>query len=392
MRTKIRALAALATLGGLAILAGCGTANAATGQGVGSTIQVSAAPSTPPATVAIAAPASGATNIPTSSEIVFTGAASAAAAVTLADSSGAAVGGSMRSDGSAWVPASQLKYGTIYTATVNGASAVTFTTMNRPGRTVNVSTSIADGQTYGVGMPIVVNFGSNVAADQRANVERRLLVTSEPAQVGSWFWFNGQEVHYRPKDYWQEGTTLAIRLATGGLSFGGNGYGARDVTVHASIGDKILMTTDNATKTMTVTRRDEVLKTIPISLGKASTPSSSGSMVVMTKARSELFVSTDPEDPYRETVYWTQRLTSSGQYIHAAPWSVGSQGRRNVSHGCTNMSTDNAKWLFGITHVGDPVVVKGTPRKLDWGNGWTDWDRSWTDYLKGSALPAPTAG
>jgi lipoprotein-anchoring transpeptidase ErfK/SrfK len=392
MRTKIRALAALATLGGLAILAGCGTANAATGQGVGSTIQVSAAPSTPPATVAIAAPASGATNIPTSSEIVFTGAASAAAAVTLADSSGAAVAGGMRSDGSAWVPASQLKYGTIYTATVNGGSAVTFTTMNRPGRTVNVSTSIADGQTYGVGMPIVVNFGSNVAADQRANVERRLLVTSEPAQVGSWFWFNGQEVHYRPKDYWQEGTTLAIRLATGGLSFGGNGYGARDVTVHASIGDKILMTTDNATKTMTVIRRDEVLKTIPISLGKASTPSSSGSLVVMTKARSELFVSTDPEDPYRETVYWTQRLTSSGQYIHAAPWSVGSQGRRNVSHGCTNMSTDNAKWLFGITHVGDPVVVKGTPRKLDWGNGWTDWDRSWTDYLKGSALPAPTAG
>ena len=86
---------------------------------------------------------------------------------------------------------------------------------------------------------------------------------------------------------------------------------------------------------------------------------------------------------------FAQRLTWSGQYIHAAPWSVGSQGKRNVSHGCTNVSDGNAKWLYDNTHIGDPVVVRGTPRKLDWGNGWTDWDRPWDQYVKGSALPAP---
>jgi hypothetical protein len=51
------------------------------------------------------------------------------------------------------------------------------------------------------------------------------------------------------------------------------------------------------------------------------------------------------------------------------------------------MSTENAKWLFGITHIGDPVIVSGTSRKLEWGNGWTDWDRPFDEYVKGSALP-----
>ncbi len=146
------------------------------------------------------------------------------------------------------------------------------------------------------------------------------------------------------------------------------------------------MTTDDKTHQMTVEKNGEVIKTIPVSLGKAKTPSSSGTMVVMDKQQSELFVSTDPSDPYRETVYLTQRMTSGGEYIHAAPWSEGDQGKRNVSHGCTNVSQKNAKYLFDLTKIGDVVIVKGTPRKLAWGNGWTDWDKTWDEYVKGSAL------
>jgi lipoprotein-anchoring transpeptidase ErfK/SrfK len=161
------------------------------------------------------------------------------------------------------------------------------------------------------------------------------------------------------------------------------------VTVNVSIADKFVMVTDDATHTMTVSRNDQVIKSIPVSLGKPSTPSSSGQMVIMTKNTTEKFVSTDPKDPYELNVNFAQRITWSGQYIHAASWSVGSQGKRNVSHGCTNVSDGNAKWLFDNTHIGDPVIVKGTPRKLDWGNGWTDWNRSWDEYVKGSALPPP---
>jgi lipoprotein-anchoring transpeptidase ErfK/SrfK len=369
-------------LGGLAVLAGCSTAGNASWHNTANGSTPSAA------TVAISAPADGATAVPTSSELALSGAGASSATVTVADASGAAVEGAIRADGSAWVPAAQLKYATGYTAAVAGKK-ISFTTMDKPASLVRVSTAMSDGQVYGVGMPIVVTFAKAVPTDQRANVERRLFVTSEPAQVGVWNWFSGTEVHYRPKEYWQEGTKLLLRLATGGLPMGGTSYGAKDLTITATIGDKIVMTTDNATHKMTVTQHDQVVRTIPVSLGKPTNPSSSGNMVVMTKNQSELFVSTVPGDSYRETVYWTQRLTSSGQYIHAAPWSVGDQGKRNVSHGCTNVSTEQAKWLYGITHVGDPVIVTGTERKLDWGNGWTDWERPWDAYLKGSALPAP---
>jgi hypothetical protein len=65
---------------------------------------------------------------------------------------------------------------------------------------------------------------------------------------------------------------------------------------------------------------------------------------------------------------------------------VADQGHRNVSHGCTNMSTENARWLFGLTHIGDPYTVQGTGTPLTWGDGWTDWNVSWDGYRKGSAL------
>jgi hypothetical protein len=84
-------------------------------------------------------------------------------------------------------------------------------------------------------------------------------------------------------------------------------------------------------------------------------------------------------------------LTWGGEFIHAAPWSVADQGVRNISHGCVNLSMDNAAWLFDRARIGDPVVVKGTERQLEHGNGWTAWDLTWEQFVQGSALPVPEA-
>jgi lipoprotein-anchoring transpeptidase ErfK/SrfK len=374
LRTTARVLAAAAALGGAALLTGC-SGTSATWQAPGAE-PVRKAPAGP----SISAPADGATGVPAAAEIVLAG-ADPQTTVTLADSAGTRVDGALRPDSSSWVPAAPLKWGTTYSATVAPSGRkVTFTTMKEPDNQVRVSTPLQDDAVYGVAMPLVVRFGADVPRDQRATVERRLFVTSEPAQPGAWNWFSGAEVHFRTKDYWQEGTRFLLRVATGGLPLGNGAYGGADLSIHASIGDRVEMLTDNATKQMTVKVHDRVVRTIPVSLGKPGKPSSSGHLVVMTKAQSELFVGTDPGDSYRTTVYWTQRLTIGGEYIHAAPWSVGDQGRRNVSHGCTNMSTENARWLWGLTHVGDPVTVTGTGAGLEWGNGYTDWDVSFDEY------------
>jgi lipoprotein-anchoring transpeptidase ErfK/SrfK len=142
------------------------------------------------------------------------------------------------------------------------------------------------------------------------------------------------------------------------------------------------MEIDNATKQMTVTRDGTAIKSIPVSLGKPSTPSSSGTMVVMSKERSTIFdtTRTDGPDGYRVQVSFAQRLTWGGEYIHAAPWSEGDQGHRNVSHGCINVSTANAAWLFDMTMIGDPVTTRGTGVELAPGNGWTAWNTPWTEF------------
>src|SRR5262249_8265937 len=135
-------------------------------------------------------------------------------------------------------------------------------------------------------------------------------------------------------------------------------------------------------KTMTVLQDGQAIRTMPVSLGKPSTPSSSGTMVIMEKAESTIFDTTRTDGPngYRITIAFAQRLTWGGQFIHAAPWSVNDQGRRKVSGGCVNVSTSNAEWLFGLTMIGDPVHVTGTERGLTPGDGWTAWDIPWSQY------------
>src|SRR5688500_19494502 len=88
--------------------------------------------------------------------------------------------------------------------------------------------------------------------------------------------------------------------------------------------EKIELIVDNATKEMTVLRNGETIKTVKVSLGKAATPSSSGTLVIMDKLAKTIFDTTgEPgQDQYRVEIQYAQRLTWSGEFIHAAPWSV----------------------------------------------------------------------
>jgi hypothetical protein len=63
-----------------------------------------------------------------------------------------------------------------------------------------------------------------------------------------------------------------------------------------------------------------------------------------------------------------QRCCALEQGIRA-PWSVGSQGRANVSHGCVNAPPRFAKWLYDLSRRGDIVKVSGTDRELEPDNG-----------------------
>ncbi|MET8277393.1 Ig-like domain-containing protein [Micromonospora sp. NPDC005174] len=352
----------------------------------------------PKASATIAEPATDAKDVPASTGITFSTKDAQETAFELKDAAGKAVEGKLAADGKTWQPSGALEYGTSYTATVTATgddgrpatATSTFTTMAKPDKQIRVSSFLGDNQQVGVGMPLIVKFDRAIPEDYRDDVQRRMTVTSTPAQEGIWHWVSPTEIRYRPKQFWKANSKVSYRVQAGGLPMGDGYYGRADLSVDIKIGPSLIMTVDNKTKRMTVTRNGKVIKTIPVSLGKKSTPSSSGTMVVIEKLRKTVFDTFEelgPEDGYRTKIDFAQRLTWGGEFIHAAPWSEGQQGSVNVSHGCVNVSMANGDWLFKNTQVGDPITVKGTETKLKNGNGWTDWNMSWDEYVKGSALP-----
>ncbi|MFI6784816.1 Ig-like domain-containing protein [Micromonospora sp. NPDC050276] len=346
------------------------------------------------------APADLSRDVPLSAEVVPLVTGGKITTVRLVDDKGALVRTAPREDGTAWVPTVPLQPQRTYTAEVTATGdsggtttrTTTFTTMATSTKPRVTSTLyFADKQTYGTAMPVTIGFDPPIARAARAEVQRRLFVTTNPPQPGAWSWVDdGSQVYYRAPDFWRPGTTISVRAGLEGLPIGKNQVGDADRTATSRIGRQVALEVNNATKQMRVLRDGKLIRKIPVSLGKPSTPTSSGKMVIMEKHQYTTFDTRgEPNGGYVVNVRDAQRLTWGGEFIHAAPWSVSDQGHRNVSHGCTNVSPANARWLMGITQIGDLVTFTGTEVRLQSGNGWTAWNTSWAQFVKGSALPVP---
>lgn len=338
-------------------------------------------------------PADGARNVrpDTSVEAAVTGGTIADAELVTAD--GQRLQG--RIDGGAWKATDALRPDTRYTLKVtarseSGTSSTTrssFTTLT-PRAYTRVSLLPGDDWTVGVGMPVVVTFGSPVA--NRAAAEKSLTVSSTPSVAGAWRWITSTEAQWRPKNYWPSGTKVKVTAAAGGVEFSSGVWGRRTVTSTFSVGARQISTVDIAKHTLTVTRDGKVIRVLPVTTGmtnsKPTFPTRGGIKVIMNREATvhmdAATTGTDPKDPnyYNLTVHWALRLTYSGEFLHAAPWSVGQQGHANVSHGCTGMSDANAKWMYDHSQVGDVVVYVNSKRPLEWGNGYTAWNKSFADW------------
>ena len=148
------------------------------------------------------------------------------------------------------------------------------------------------------------------------------------------------------------------------------------------------------THQMQVLSNGKLLRTLPVTTGEEPKfTTRSGIKVIMEKFDAKRMnsetvgIPADSADGYDiDNVQWAMRVTYSGEFIHAAPWSVGSQGNANVSHGCTGMSTANADWLYHMSRARRRRRVRRHRPPDEPGNGYGDWNLSWADYQQGSAL------
>jgi len=323
--------------------------------------------------------------------------------VTAVDSTGRYVAGRLSADGSRWRSTEPLAAGAHYTVRVStedddgapGRRVLSFDT-GKP--TVKKRLAVEFGPEageYGVGQPVVAKLDQPVKDPaQRAVVERGLKVDSTPFAQGGWHWVDDKELHYRPKEYWPAHATVRAHSNLDGIKISDRLWGGPVKELKLTTGDRVVAVTDASTHSMTVSRNGQEIKQIPVTTGKPGFDTRNGVKVVLGKEYyvrmrgTTVGIAEGSADSYDLPVYYATRVTWSGEYVHAAPWSVGSQGYANVSHGCTGMSTANAEWFFDNIRQGDVVqVVNSNGDTMEtFGNGFGDWNLDWARWTKGSAL------
>ena len=102
----------------------------------------------------------------------------------------------------------------------------------------------------------------------------------------------------------------------------------------------------------------EIVRVIPVSTGKKSTPTPTGEAQVLTKYRSVTMRGRGyvaPGVPYAMCITANEMIC-----MHGAPWQEEAGQAFGVprSHGCVRMPTHQARWLFENTRKGTKVVIQ----------------------------------
>ncbi|HEY2702099.1 MAG TPA: Ig-like domain-containing protein [Candidatus Dormibacteraeota bacterium] len=315
--------------------------------------------------------------------------------------------GQMSADHASWTSSALFDPVTKYLveATAKGQNGLTgiaragFTTEATAGR-LTAAPQPADGSTVGVGMPVILRFNTPIPPERQAALIQRVTVQSVPATAGAWHWFAPTELHWRPREYWQPGTKVTVTASLRGLDAGNDVWGLGDFGYSFVIGEKHVSTIDTVSHQMTVTANDQVVHTYPISAGRAKNPTISGVLVVRYKQYDVLMDSQSigiprySPDGYYEHVYWDTAVSTSGYFVHSAPWSMWAQGSSNVSHGCVNLSPARAQEFYQFSQIGDVVQVTGSSLTADASDGEGDWQIPFDQFANtgaGAATPPASA-
>jgi lipoprotein-anchoring transpeptidase ErfK/SrfK len=365
-----------------------------------------------PAALSIS-PAPGADDVDPTKRVMIIAASGTLTGVSMVNDSGKAIPGVLTPDNRAWKPTAQLGYGRTYTMTIASSGpdgmptreTSSFTTLT-PGNQTEVyfetmnGSELQDGATYGIGNIIVAHFDEPIA--DKANAERHLKVTTNPPVVGSWNWVSDQVAHWRPEKYYAPGTKVSVAANIYGTPLGDGLYGEDDAKASFTIGDSHVSIADDNTHQVQVFDNGQLVRTMPTSMGMGGYQTIAGTTfsfftppgvyTVLDKANPVIMDSstfglpTNSRLGYKESISYATKISTDGIYLHQLNSTVWAQGSRNLSHGCLNLSGDNASWFFDFSVPGDVVEVRhtgGQPLQISRGGDWTV---PWGEWRKGSAL------
>ncbi|MBV9592359.1 MAG: L,D-transpeptidase [Actinobacteria bacterium] len=267
------------------------------------------------------------------------------------------------------------------------------------GAPVHVKILESDGNTYGVGMPIVAYFSQKIT-DASAFAKATKVTIDGAAANGAWYFEDSAQIsgypleaHYRTQNFWPGHAQIKMEMPVKGLSAGTGLVFDDSLTLSMATGPANISTVDASSLRMTVTSDGATVKTIPVSLGAAKTPTYNGTKIVMQKGSDQPDGTLYPNGAvrmigpgYNEMVDWSVRVTNSGEYVHAAPWNS-RIGQVSTSNGCTNLSVADAQWFYNLAQVGDPIVYANTngSQMPSW-DGFGDWNVPWAQWQEGGEV------
>ena len=338
-------------------------------------------------------PSNGSHDADPSQGISVTAAKGKVTSVTV-KTSGDPVSGTLSAGDKTWNSTWTLDASQSYTVTATGTDGsgqkiTTTSTFRTATPTQTFSTEIYEGsgQTYGVGMPIMLIFSQPIT--DKAAVERSLELTTSKPVVGAWYWDGDEHLDFRPRDYWPADTTVSFDGHLNGVEGAKGMYGTANLTQSFTIGRSLIAVASTTSHYTQIYLNGTRIYQWPISTGRASLPTPDGTYVSVEKSNPVRMIGGGAPGSagyYNELVNWAVRFTFSGDYYHSAPWSVIDQGSTNVSHGCVNLPPADAQTYYNMSIPGDPITVTNSTAAGKWDDGWTEWFMPWSQYVKGSAL------
>ncbi|MCS4492477.1 MULTISPECIES: Ig-like domain-containing protein [unclassified Corynebacterium] len=334
----------------------------------------------------------GASKVPPNKPVLVKSLGDGLSSVTMTNEEGYQVKGEMDADMMGWTTAEDLGFNREYTLVAtdkNGEKTTAAFSTIKPNSLVNTSLAPLDGAEVGVGQTIAVIFDSYV--ENRKAVQDAIRITTEPKVDGAFYWISNQQVRWRPETFWEPGTKVSVDANLYGIELADGVYANNGNKADFTIGSRVEAIVDDSTKAMTIFKDGEAVKTMPVSLGSDKWPTPNGIYIIGDQYESLLMDSSTfglsvADGGYRTPVSYATQMSYSGIFVHAAPWSLGAQGNSNVSHGCVNVSTENAAWFQNFVKRGDIVTVKNTKGGiLSVYDGLGDWNIEWEQWKAGNA-------
>jgi lipoprotein-anchoring transpeptidase ErfK/SrfK len=353
------------------MLAACssGSSNASGSSGGSGSQGATTTPSGPPVSISISN--AGATVMNPATPVVVKATNGTLKNVAMTNSkTGVVVTGDYSADKTSWTSNVDLGFGSTYSVDATGANQqgsageqkATMTTINPSLKSyTNMIPAPGSVPSIGVGMPIIFEFSHPVTNKKAA--EAGIKIATTPSQPMGFFWVSSTELDARPQNYWTPGTKIHVMAKLYGTDLGGGNFDQEDRDETYTVHDAWIAKADGNSEQMQIFDNNALVKTMAISMGKGSTPTSNGTHVISAKNQSVQMNSCTygvcPPDPraYNETEYWAERITNGGEFVHENPDTVGVQGHANVSHGCINLNEADATWFFNNLGIGDVVEV-----------------------------------